>query len=287
MVRRIGFSIVVGSALLVALDQVVGLLLPKPPPRSLLLPSGSSIDHESCEFRVSVNISDAGIRDRDYPVQTPEGTYRIVAVGDSFTFGWGVENEQAWPKVLQRQLNAGNKRRSPPTIEVMNFGSPGTSPANFDDTAAIVFKHDRPDLMIVATLQGDDLIQLYSHRDAPRPVWPRVANALFPTTSRLLRPEVKRDPMVSYRQTFFLTQQHVRSQFTADQKDRYDSLSPRVRTFFEAGLLNPSLVQTSVTNSNYFLEPLKGSREWCDVVVKRLTQAFSSTKNDVTNMTVA
>jgi lysophospholipase L1-like esterase len=46
---------------------------------------------------------------------------RIVALGDSFTFGQGVEDDETLPAALERELRA----RSASGIEVLNFGVPG------------------------------------------------------------------------------------------------------------------------------------------------------------------
>ena len=64
-----------------------------------------------------VHISAGGLRDRD-PVQPkPNGTRRLVCVGDSTTFGWGVEAEQAFCQRLGGLLPAG--------WETVNLGVPG------------------------------------------------------------------------------------------------------------------------------------------------------------------
>ena len=75
------------------LDHLAGWIL-SAPPRHLLFPSGSQVRHESEEFDVQVKISGQGLRDREFPATASEGKTRIVAIGDSFTFGWGVQAEQ-------------------------------------------------------------------------------------------------------------------------------------------------------------------------------------------------
>jgi lysophospholipase L1-like esterase len=67
---------------------------------------------------VPVSINSHGLRDREYPAVKPPGVYRIVMLGDSTTFGWGVTEQQTVAKILERELNkAGNRR-----FEVLNSG---------------------------------------------------------------------------------------------------------------------------------------------------------------------
>jgi len=64
---------------------------------------------------VDVDINSAGLRDREYPVARNERR-RIVFLGDSLTFGWGVEQDATFEALLEQRLNTVQ-----PT-EVINFG---------------------------------------------------------------------------------------------------------------------------------------------------------------------
>jgi len=63
-----------------------------------------------------------GARGPDFAVPAEPGVLRIAAVGDSFTFGQGVEEDEAFGQVMARALQA----RGIPA-EVLNFGVPGHS----------------------------------------------------------------------------------------------------------------------------------------------------------------
>lgn len=75
------------------------------------------------EFDVDVDISVQGLRDRDYGPSRAD-TVRIMALGDSFTFGFGVEASESYPKQLERKLNEVTEGRR---YEVINAGFPGYS----------------------------------------------------------------------------------------------------------------------------------------------------------------
>lgn len=48
------------------------------------------------EFSFTVQTNDDGLRDEPF-----EGTFDIAAIGDSFTFGFGVEMDESWPSRLE------------------------------------------------------------------------------------------------------------------------------------------------------------------------------------------
>jgi len=64
----------------------------------------------------------AGFRGPDYPDTAPPGTFRIAVAGDSFVMGEKVFEEEAYPAVLERKLNAGSDGRH---YEVLNLGLSG------------------------------------------------------------------------------------------------------------------------------------------------------------------
>jgi hypothetical protein len=60
-----------------------------------------------------------GLRDRDRPAKAP-GSKRVLVVGDSYTWGYAVAEEEAYPQVAERLL----AERGRPDIEVINGGIP-------------------------------------------------------------------------------------------------------------------------------------------------------------------
>ena len=60
--------------------------------------------------RVFVDINEHGLRDRTgLPVQKPAGQQRILCVGDSFTFAWGIPIELGWVRLLEERLRADDR----------------------------------------------------------------------------------------------------------------------------------------------------------------------------------
>ena len=60
---------------------------------------GARVRHRTQDFDVQVEIDARGLRDAS---PAPAGSRPIAALGDSLTFGWGVEEAQAFPALLER-----------------------------------------------------------------------------------------------------------------------------------------------------------------------------------------
>jgi lysophospholipase L1-like esterase len=100
---------------------------------------------------VPVAINSAGLRDREFAREKPAGVYRIVWLGDSTTFGWGVPLEGTAPKILERNLNAS----VPGRFEVLNAGV-----GNYDTVQEVehyltIDRTFHPDLVILEYFIND------------------------------------------------------------------------------------------------------------------------------------
>ena len=73
-------------------------------------------------FALHTNLNSLGCRDREWSREKPPGVRRIAFVGDSFTYGWGIERpEDRFPDLIQARFD----RRAPRTVEVMNVAKAG------------------------------------------------------------------------------------------------------------------------------------------------------------------
>jgi hypothetical protein len=66
------------------------------------------------------SINKSGFREREYSLQKVADTYRIVVIGDSFTYGQGIIEDARFTNIVQHHLNAQQAN-----YEVLNFGRPG------------------------------------------------------------------------------------------------------------------------------------------------------------------
>jgi len=61
--------------------------------------------YKSSEFQITLQTNSDALRDIEHSISKPKDVYRILALGDSFTFGWGVEQNDTWWKFLENKLN--------------------------------------------------------------------------------------------------------------------------------------------------------------------------------------
>ena len=91
-------------------------------------------------------INARGLRDDEYSTRKEPGTFRIVGVGDSSLFGWGVRLEDSGLKVLERRLN---ERFRPQKFEVIDFAVPGYNTAMEAETFVRKCLDYAPDLVLL------------------------------------------------------------------------------------------------------------------------------------------
>lgn len=109
---------------------------------------------------ITQEINSLGMRDREYPPTKPPGTFRILILGDSVTYGWGVSLEDIYTEKLEAMLNdvsGGN-----PLYEVLNLAVSGY---NTEQEVALLKARGialGPDLVVIGLVTND--IQL--------PFWP-------------------------------------------------------------------------------------------------------------------
>lgn len=99
-------------------------------------------------------INSAGFRDYEYKVAKPEGTYRIIALGDSTTAGNGIPDvDKTYPKQLEKLLNGENQ--SGKHYEVLNFGVGGYHTMQEVETLRVKGLEYSPDLVLLTFCMND------------------------------------------------------------------------------------------------------------------------------------
>jgi hypothetical protein len=198
--RTITRTVVVTCLVAAVLEMLARALTPAPlewkdDPRRLLqydAERGWSLRSGASDYTVDklVIVNASGFRDRDFPEGRTPGVRRIACVGDSYTFGLGVELEATFPKQLEKRLNEVH-----PT-EVLNFGICGQDARQARLNLEKVALRYRPDLVIYS-IYWDDLIPTPPEKLTREHVEARIASAV-PRHSRI------RDVLRNSRALYFL-----------------------------------------------------------------------------------
>lgn len=111
------------------------------------------------DFVSTYNINSEGLRGRlNYGYDKPAGARRILVVGDSYTFGRGVEDDETCAAVLESLLKAEGKN-----AEVVNLGVPGYSTDNeylHLKKKGVLFD---PDMIILMAFPRNDVMDMRYH----------------------------------------------------------------------------------------------------------------------------
>ena len=73
----------------------------------------------SKEFNTTININEFGLRGRPFTIAKDSNTFRILALGDSHTFGWGVNQENIFSERIENVFNISKENLN---FEVLNCG---------------------------------------------------------------------------------------------------------------------------------------------------------------------
>jgi len=107
--------------------------------------------HKSADVTIRFKINGQGMRAScDYPYNKPLGVKRILSLGDSFTVGYEVDNNETFSSVIEREL-----RSRGVAIEVLNAGVSGYSTA--EECLYLereLLRYD-PDLVLVSFFAND------------------------------------------------------------------------------------------------------------------------------------
>lgn len=109
-------------------------------------------------YRIETNSE--GLRDKEYTLRKPPGTYRIALLGSSYEMGAGVNNPQVFEAIAEDSLNANRKDER---IEILNFAVYryhvmqqvdlcNTRVFGFQPDAVMYFAHSREEQRVVDVL---------------------------------------------------------------------------------------------------------------------------------------
>ncbi|NLN93538.1 MAG: SGNH/GDSL hydrolase family protein [Candidatus Hydrogenedens sp.] len=281
-------SIALSFLLVLGADRLLGSMR-RPPdlPEAieLIFPPGAEQHYATSEFSYAVHINSIGIRDRELPRE--RGTaFRVLAIGDSYTYGWGVNIEDCWTRLLDEYFKASGRN-----VEVINLGKPGQGPRYYAEIAEKAIPLLRPDLVLVCMLQGNDIRDVGPGEEALPGVdlWGYIRRC-FPNMTLYMR-DLRRErehahhshldmpPQYSSaednRNWMAVTAREIYEAYPPEEKARFDSFDEEVRSAFMSGDLNAYMVDLSVHNPDFYIMTMDLEDGWTQTSIERAARSLS------------
>lgn len=256
IILTIAFTGILFSALVI-IDSVIGLTSKKEVAQvqkqeRLIFEPNSKARYQTVEFDYVANINSLGLRDREICIEKGD-KYRILCFGDSWTFGWGVNVENSWPKKLEQYLLANGFEN----IEVINCGQGGQYTSTYKKHMEKAVPLLKPDLVLVGVLQFGDLAQLYENNFIINQT--NVNTIIQKISARKIKSVVgtylkysfenilsllsnKESKTVEIKSNWETSSTSIIENFTHFQKIRFYNLDDSVQSLFKSGNLNPGLL---------------------------------------------
>jgi len=131
-------------------------------------PEHAYFDADGC---TEIRTNRWGFRDDEFELEKPAGEWRILTIGDSFTFGLGVAQDDTWPQVLEELLQA--DREGP--VQVINGGFAWMfEPSYYAEwvpTEGLAFQPDAVVVGLCLNDMGRGISMVAGPFAKPRPYW--------------------------------------------------------------------------------------------------------------------
>jgi len=218
-----------------------------------------------------VTINSIGIRDKEISIPKDKNTFRILVFGDSYTYGWGVDITDTWVRRLENKIKVIGK-----IVETVNLGKPGTDPLFYLELAKVSIPLLELDLVLIALLQGDDLLAVCGSEiknSMNKNILYETLYYLFPNITKniqkyftqkyLIKMSRNKPPLFTdaekNQQSARNSAQEILMPFNEKERARFQSLDENIRSAFLDGLINPFLISIAIKTPEITTKPLEDS----------------------------
>ncbi|MGB3508764.1 MAG: hypothetical protein WBA93_05885 [Microcoleaceae cyanobacterium] len=105
-------------------------------------------------------LNSQGFKDVEFDEKKAEGTYRIIGIGDSFTYG-GIPYKYNFLTLLEERLNQNLERK----IELINMGIVGIGPKDYLSLLVNEGLAIKPDMVLLSFYLGNDFSDNYKSQE--------------------------------------------------------------------------------------------------------------------------
>lgn len=241
----------------------------------------SMVLNKSSEFNIFTQMNNYGFRGHNFYQVKQDKSMRILTIGDSFVYGWGVNDEDTWVNLLERRLNT---KYYPYKIEVINLGVSGSSPKEYLELSKKYIPLLKPDYVILGITEGNDFISVITDTQSNEKLNLNIKNSLlkkiylknidlliankfgqilsfyFPNINKIISPYKVNNVRISYLSLL------IKNISLINEKENM-MLNSRVNQFYKdmflKGEINPNLVLTAIRFPNYFIKTIDDKdKDW-------------------------
>lgn len=272
----------------IASSAVIQLTRIEDVPTKICLPPNSNTYYKTPYLNFHASTNYLGYRGKAVSKIKQKNVMRILVVGNSFVYGWGLNDHETWP----HQLQEASKNKGV-NVEVINLGTPGTSTQICYESLEKALPLLSPDLVILGVLQGQfvkthdpgemhgvatkkseaEKVGKWIHskiQDAIRVLQPNFYKLVFHTTTREFVSANKNKTLMKR-----LAITHLSRYNSTPLKKEFDSLPSELKHAFLNGEINSSLLPYVVENKSYMNNLLTPD----DKVDERIALGFSRIKS--------
>ena len=253
-------SIVLAFYAFAAADGIIGWLFPErgwPELTGLLFIPGAEDVYEMRDYTCSDHINSLGFRDREFGLEKTS-KIRAVVIGDSVTYGNGVNLEDTWIKRAEASL-----RNQGIDIEMLNLGKPAAGPRDYANIAECAVPRLKPDMIIVCVSPAEDLQQLgnamsFDPENYLKEHYPHLlslAQHVKYRHSSKAAPPPKRTAAEN-QQWYVNTARELVDKMSSEQRAVFDKLEEPIKEAFFQGRMNPWMIGQTVESPDYFMHTL-------------------------------
>ena len=221
---------------------------------------------DTIEYAYDLRTNSRGLRSREIPISKAEGRLRIVLLGDSYTEGLGVADEDRWGDVLERRLRV----EAGLPVDVVNCAETGRGPMDYLQALAVLCLDYEPDLVLVS-LHPNDTSGIPPDRDAAQELDARtrirraglagLLHSVWPRIYTLLRSAIR-----SYEYRLLSPQEDILERVRAEAARRkipedrlkiwLENMPDRVVRAIEDGRLSPVGLKDALTRPGKLAEEI-------------------------------
>lgn len=115
----------------------------------------SVVDGMRYTYGRPVHLNALGFRDSEIPARASSKDIRIVVLGDSFTWGYGLDSEETYPKVAERLVQQEYPEHQ---IQIVNTSKPGLTTKQQLELLKLHYDFLDPDLIVIGFCFNDVLL---------------------------------------------------------------------------------------------------------------------------------